>query len=169
MKLWNKVKKKISLFCVNKIFAGTRPQFWEIKRNLLNASGYTIGKGTRIVGPLECYAELEIGENCWIGKNLKINGNGQVKIEDNCDIGPEVTFQTGGHEIGSSERRAGNGMNYSQKVEKGVWIGGRVTIIGNTDIHKGSVIAGGACVVKDVPENVLSGGVPAKVIRRLDE
>ena len=102
------------------------------------------------------------------GKNLVINGNGMVTIGDNCDLGPEITFQTGGHEIGLSERRAGNGKCYSQYVGNGVWIGGRSTVLGNTRIGDGSVIAGCACVVKDIPENTLAGGVPAKMIRRLE-
>ena len=46
--------------------------------------------------------------------------------------------------------------------------GGRSTIIGNTKIGNSSVVAGCACVVKDVDANVLVGGVPARVIRRLD-
>lgn len=43
----------------------------------------------------------------------------------------------------------------------------RVTILNDIEIHDGSVIAGGACVVKDVEEDVLVGGVPAKIIRHL--
>lgn len=156
------------MFLVNRIFAGTRNQFWEIKRKLLNSIGHSIGEGTKIVAPLECYGILKIGTECWIGKNLKLNGNGTVVIGDRCDIAPEVTFQTGGHEIGSAERRAGAGQTYSQTIGDGVWIGGRATIIGKTTIGAGAVIAGCACVVNDVPENVVVGGVPAKTIRRLD-
>ena len=162
------VKKRLALFLVNHIFAGTRECFWNANIKLLNSIGYQIGEGTKVVGPLECYGTLSVGKNCWIGKNLVINGNGMVTIGDNCDLGPEITFQTGGHEIGLSERRAGNGKCYSQYVGNGVWIGGRSTVLGNTRIGDGSVIAGCACVVKDIPENTLAGGVPAKMIRRLE-
>ena len=89
-------------------------------------------------------------------------------IGDNCDIAPEVTFQTGGHEIGSSDRRAGEGRIFEQSIGDGTWIGGRSTILGNTNIGKGCVVAGCACVVNDVPDNVLVGGVPAKVIRTIE-
>lgn len=58
---------------------------------------------------------------------------------------------------------------FHQKVGNGVWIGGRVTILGNTTIGSSSVVAGCACVVKDVPPNTLVGGVPAKMIRKLDD
>ena len=83
-------------------------------------------------------------------------------------MGPEVTFQTGGHVIGDANRRAGLGEIYQQTVEDGTWIGGRSTICNNVTIGKGCVIAACACVVNDIPENTLVGGVPAKSIRRLD-
>jgi len=161
------VKRYLFLFLVNKVFVGTK--YFEIKRKLLISLGYEIGENTKIVGPIECTGHLKIGKNCWIGKNFEVNGNGHVIIGDNCDIAPEVTFQTGGHVIGTKERRAGEGRSFSQQVGNGVWIGGRSTILGNTKIGNGSVIAGCACVVKDVPEDTLVGGVPAKIIRRLDD
>jgi len=162
------IRNRIGMFLVNKIFVGTTPRHFEIKRHLLNSIGFTIGHGTKIVGPIECTGRLIIGNDCWIGKNLKVNGNGCVIIGNNCDIAPEVTFQTGGHKIGDASRRAGEGIICSQQVGNGVWIGGRSTIIGNTKIGDSSVVAGCACVVKDVDVNVLVGGVPARVIRRLD-
>lgn len=163
------IKRKTITFLVNHIFVGTRPCFFEIKRKLLNSLGHSIGEGTRIVGPIECYSNLTIGANCWIGKNLKVNGNGIIEIGNNCDLGPEVTFQTGGHAIGGYERRAGQGEAYHQVVGDGTWIGGRCTICNNVRIGNGCVIAGCACVVKDVPDNTLVGGVPAKVIRSLKD
>ena len=64
------VKKRLALFLVNHIFAGTRECFWNAKIKLLNSIGYQIGEGTKVVGPLECYGTLSVGKNCWIGKNL---------------------------------------------------------------------------------------------------
>lgn len=157
----------LNLFLINNIFVGIRPFSCKMKRILLRGIGCPVGDGTTVVGPIECTGIISIGKNCWIGKNCKINGNGTVFIGDNCDLGPEVTFQTGGHEIGASKRRAGSGKIFNQTVGNGVWIGGRSTICNDTKIGNGSVIAGCSCVIKDVPENSLVGGVPAKVIRRL--
>ena len=159
-------KRCIFLPWVNGIFAGTGA--FKIKRALLCASGYDIGDGTKVVGPIHSSAELHIGKNCWIGKNFVCNGNGRVDIADNCDIGPEVTFQTGGHEIGDAERRAGKGRKFRQSGGKGTWIGGRVTILGETSIGNACVVAGCACVVKSVGDNMLVGGVPARSIRNLE-
>lgn len=160
-------KKRIVTWLVNNVLAGTSS--YEKKRKLLNSIGYEIGEGTKIVGPIECTGVLKIGKNCWIGKNFKVNGNGTVTIGDNCDIGPEVTFQTGGHYIGDTTRRAGLGFNCDQTVGNGVWIGGRVTIINKVTINDSSIVAGCACVVKDVEKSTIVGGVPAKVIRSLED
>ena len=161
------IHSRINIFLVNKVYNGTR--HFEIKRRLLNKIGYQIGEGTKIVGPIICTGKLIIGENCWIGKNFLVNGNGTVTIGDNCDIAPEVTFQTGGHKIGDSTRRAGEGCVFSQSVGSGTWIGGRSTILNNSNIGRSCVVASCACVVKDVPDNSLVGGVPAKLIRSLSD
>ena len=157
-----------SSFLVNHIYSGsTKDRTFEKKRKLLNAIGYQIGKDTKIVGPIYCTAKLTIGNNCWVGKNFFVNGNGSVEIGDNCDIAPEVAFQTGGHLIGSAERRAGTGANHSIKVGNGTWLGARSTIVNSVSIGNSCVVAACSCVVKDVPDNCLVGGVPAKIIREL--
>lgn len=160
------IKRMLVFFLVNNVYCGTRN--FEIKRKLLNSIGYKIGEGTKVVGPIECTTSLTIGKNCWIGKNFKCNGTGTVEIGNNCDIAPEVTFQTGGHLIGSAERRAGKGMKYHQCVGNGTWIGGRSTIIGETSIGTSCIIAGCACVTRSVDNNMMVGGVPAHVIKDLN-
>lgn len=161
------IKRKIYLFLVNKIYVGTNPIFFDKKRKLLNSIGYSIGKNTKIVGPIEWTCEVSIGDNCWVGKNMIAHGNGRIEIGDNCDIAPHVMFLTGNHKIGDSYRRAGTGENHIITVGNGVWIGARSTIVNNIKIGNSSVIAACACVTKDVEKNTLIGGVPAKVIREL--
>lgn len=161
------LRNKVCLFLVNRVYVGTR--HFEKKRKLLNRIGHVIGENTKIVGPIECSGKLITGKNCWIGKNFKINGNGTVTIGDDCDIAPEVTFQTGGHAIGSAERRAGRGINVSQSVGHGTWIGVRATILNETKIGDSCVVAGCACVTRDVENNSVVGGVPARLIRRLED
>ena len=164
------IKRIWNIWRVNHIYAGdSKPKYFEKKRKLLIDAGIDIGEGTKVVGPIYPHGNLTIGKNCWIGKNLMVNGIGTVVIGDNCDIAPEVTFQTGGHLIGNSERRAGEGVIFNQTVGAGTWIGGRATIINNTNIGKSCVIAGCACVTHDVADNLLVGGVPARVIKQLND
>lgn len=161
------LRYKVNTFLVNKVYAGTKPRYFEKKRRLLNKIGYEIGEGTKIVGPVYCTGKLKIGKNCWIGKNLTVDGDGCVTIGDNCDIAPEVSFQTGGHLIGDSSRRAGEGIINDITVGNGCWIGARATVVNNIKIGNSCVVASCACVTKDIEDNLLVGGVPAKVIKEL--
>ena len=161
------IKKRLVLHMVNHTLAGTR--FFAAKRHLLRSIGYEIGDNTKIVGPIHNTGTLCIGADCWVGCNLTVSGNGTVTISDNCDIAPDVTFLTGGHQIGGPERRAGTGEKYAITVGRGVWIGARAAVLGNTCIGDGSVVAACACVVKDVPANTLAAGVPAKVIKEFKD
>lgn len=160
------LKRICAMFCVNHIFAGTR--FFSVKRKLLRFAGYEIGEGTKVVGPVFCTGKLRIGDNCWIGRDLSVDGNGTVDIDDNCDIAPQVSFLTGGHAVGGPERRAGAGETYSIRVGSGSWIGARATIAKNITIGSGCVIGACGCVVCDIPDHSLACGVPAKVTRELE-
>lgn len=162
------IHREWNLFIVNKILVGPRPWTFKYKRILLRGIGYQIGEGTKIVGPIFNSGKLIIGCNCWIGTNLKVYGNGEVRIGDYCDIAPDVTFLTGGHLIGNKIRRAGEGENYNISVGKGCWIGAKSTIARSVTIGDSSVLATCSCVINDVPENVLVGGVPARIIKVLD-
>jgi len=164
---FSSLKRRMVMFIVNYIFQGT--YFFDAKRKLLISIGYSIGNNTKIVGPLWNTGKLSIGENCWIGKNLVVHGNGTVCIGDNCDIAPEVVFLTGGHQVGTANRRAGVGERYHISVGNGTWIGARSTILGNTSIGHGCVITACACVTKSISDDVMVGGVPAKVIRELED
>ena len=160
--------KKIVLFLINHIITGMSSRSFHIKRSLLNSCGNCIGEHTAIVSPINIKGKLITGSNCWINCGFTVHGNGTVIIGDSCDIGPDVCFLTGGHQIGNYQRRAGKGETYSIYVGNGCWIGARSTILGNTHISDSSVIAACACVIKDIPSKELWGGVPARYIRRLD-
>lgn len=166
MKIKNCLKKVI-LFFINHFMVGN--YLWEIKNILLRFAGISIGHNVKIVGPIkiDVCSNLSIGNNCWIGKNLNIIGNADVIIGDYCDFAPDVFLETGTHEIGNTERRAGRGYCESIHIGSGCWIGIRTTILPGVKIGNGCVVAAGAVVNKSVRENVLIGGVPAKIIKVL--
>ena len=154
---------------INRYLCGTH--FFGIKRMLLNSAGIVCENGTCVVGPLYIgnTSKVRIGSDVWIGRNFTIHGNGEVTIKNNIDIAPEVVFLTGSHMIGNKEHRAGDGVSYCISVENGCWIGARASIMGNTIIKSGSIIAVGAVINETVGPNAIYGGVPAKEIRLLDE
>lgn len=164
----NRIKKYFTLFIINNFLSCTR--FFNIKRRLLLWSGIEVGENSKIVGPLKFGNQIKItiGKNCWIGKGLNLDGNGEVIIGDNVDIAPHVTFNTGGHYIGTKERRAGEGIVTKIEVGNGTWIGTRALIINNTKINDGCVIAAGSVVNKGINKDTLVAGVPAKLIKNLN-
>ena len=83
-------------------------------------------------------------------------------------IGPNTLITTVGHPLSALERR--DYMAYAKPVRIGndVWIGGNVTILPGVTIGNNVVVAAGAVVTKDIPDNTLVGGVPAKKIRDLE-
>ena len=160
--------KRFCFFLINHVFVRFGPLSSKIKCGILRSMDFKIGKGTTIVSPMTVLGNIQIGDNCWINRGFTVHGDGNVIIGNNCDIAPDVVFLTGGHAIGSKERRAGEGEVYTIEIGDGSWIGSRATILGNTRIGHSCVIAACACVVHDVPDDTLVGGVPARTIRSLD-
>ncbi|EOU1118083.1 acyltransferase [Clostridium perfringens] len=152
---------------VNKCLSG--PRFFSVKRSLLNSIGIKVGINTKIVGPIYIgtEAKLHIGNNCWIGRDFKIDGNGKVIIGNKCDLAPEIIISTGSHEIGDKNRRAGEGKSYTTKIGNGTWICTRSTIIEGSHVGESCIVGAGSLVNKNINDNLLVGGVPAKILRKI--
>jgi acetyltransferase-like isoleucine patch superfamily enzyme len=112
--------------------------------------------------------DLRAGRKVFINQCCTIYDMSGVDIGDEVMIGPNVSIITTGHALKPSERRA-----YVEAkpivIKKGVWIAAGATIIGGVTIGENSVIAAGSVVTKDVPANCLAAGVPARVIRSLED
>lgn len=146
-------------------------KFYKLKIGWLANAGIKAGSGARVNGHTQFYGDgsLEIGKDTWVGPgcHFYMNEEAPIILGANCDIAPEVSFITGSHEIGDETRRAGPGTAAPILIEDGCWIGARVTILGGTHIGKSSIVAAGALVNEDIPENCLAAGVPARVIKKL--
>lgn len=104
-------------------------------------------------------AVLELGTG-YINHDAKITCKKSIKIGSGVIIGEDVRIM-------DSDSHIIEGMVNCKDIviEDNVWIGIRCTILKGVHIGKGSVIAANSLVIKDIPENCLAGGVPAKVIK----
>jgi acetyltransferase-like isoleucine patch superfamily enzyme len=113
----------------------------------------------------------DFGENISIGKNVFVNhactfmDRGGITIEDNVLIGPKVNLITTNHPINPAERRAT--ISNPILIKKGAWIGVGATILPGVTVGENAIVAAGAVVSKDVPDNAIVGGVPAKFIKSI--
>ena len=100
-----------------------------------------------------------------INKGATILSPGKVVIEDNVLIGPEVKITTVDHDFYDRH----NLFHFGKvTIKENAWIGIGAIICPGVTIGKNAVVAAGAVVTKDVPDNVVVGGVPAKVIKKIE-
>lgn len=113
--------------------------------------------------------EPEIGEGTWIGAFCLIDGSGGLKIGKGCDVSAGAHIYT--H---SSVKRCVSGRAYPVVDRRPVTIGDHVFIGANAVINMGvtigdrAVVGAGAVVTADVPPATIVGGVPARVIGRVE-
>jgi maltose O-acetyltransferase len=111
---------------------------------------------------------IHVGENFYANFDCVILDVCEVRIGDNCLLGPGVHIYTATHPVNPYERISG--VEYGKPVTIGnnVWIGGRAIINPGVRIGNNVVVASGAVVTRDVPDNVIVGGNPATIIRQLE-
>ena len=126
-----------------------------------------IDDSTAIVSPFycDCGCRMTIGKNVIINKGATILSPGKVEIEDNVLIGPEVKIATVDHDFYDRH----NLLHFGKvTIKENAWIGIGAIICPGVTIGKNAVVAAGAVVTKDVPDNVVVGGSPARFIKELD-
>lgn len=112
-------------------------------------------------------ARIIIGNNVTTNNNIFICSSNEIEIGNDTLIGQNVTIMDfEAHGIAPNERRA-LGEIGKVSIKDNVWIGNNVTILKNTIIGENTIVAAGAVVCGVFPENVIIGGVPAKIIKKL--
>lgn len=128
------------------------------------------GQSFYIEPPFHC----DYGYNIFCGDNVYFNVNcvvldcAPVHIGSNSFIGPHVQIYTASHPL-DAELRKTHENALAVTIGNDCWIGGGSIILPGITIGNGCVIGAGSVVTKDIPENSLAVGNPAKVIRKLNQ
>ena len=137
--------------------------------NFVNAYGCSIDDGSKIGAFVEIQKGASIGKNCKISSHSFICEG--VHIEDNVFIGHGVMFTNdlfprATNEDGSIQSET-DWKVVETTVKKGASIGSNATILAGVIIGSNALVGAGAVVTRDVPDNTVVAGVPAKMIKTI--
>lgn len=132
----------------------------KLENDLLNNQ---IHDGTFFTPPMyiDCGNRVFLGKNVYANHNLTIMSVGTVTIDDGVMMGPGVGLFTDNHEPGNIKTITTKEIH----IKKNAWLGARVNVAPGVTIGENAIIGTGAVVTKDIPDNAVAVGVPAKVIK----
>lgn len=131
-------------------------------------TGKKIDESVAVFPPLY----INYGKHLSIGKHVFINFDctfltlGGIVIEDNVLIGPKVSLLSEGHPLAAADRSAL--VPGKIHIKANAWIGANAIILPGVTIGENAVVAAGAVVSKNVDDNTVVGGVPAKFIKQIN-
>lgn len=140
----------------------------EVRALLSELFGKPVPPSLRVFPPFytDFGKNIEVGNNVFINACCHFQDHGGVTLGDGCQIGHNVVFATLNHGLAPEHRHT----TYPAPIVlgKNVWVGSNSTILQGVTVGDNAVVAAGAVVTKDVPANAIVGGVPAKVIKYID-
>ena len=137
------------------------------------------GKDLVVFGPFYCEygVNISVGKDCFVNYGCTFLDVAPITLGDDVWIGANVTLAPPMHPYLAEERIIReypdgiHDLEYAKPItiRNNCWISSGVIISGGVTVGENSIIAAGAVVTRDVPPDCIVGGVPARVIRKLDE
>jgi maltose O-acetyltransferase len=146
---------------------GTRPEQQAILLRLLGR----IGQDSIIEPPFYCAygRNIYVGEHVFLNVSCTILDGNEVHIGDHVIVGPGVQIYTSAHLLQAEGRIRGLEVAQPIVIEDNVWLGGSAILLPGVRIGRNAVVGAGAVVTRNVPQNTVVAGNPAKVIRKLKQ
>jgi acetyltransferase-like isoleucine patch superfamily enzyme len=137
---------------------------------LILGNNVSIGRNTtiQVTGSLQFLGKgIKIGNNVGMGTDGYFGGAGGLEIGDDTIFGNYVSCHPENHNYSDPDIPIRlQGVNHQGiKIGSNCWIGAKVTILDGAEIGNGCIVAAGAVVRGKFPDNVIIGGVPAKILK----
>lgn len=113
----------------------------------------------------DCGIDIQVGKNVFINSGCCFQDQGGIEIGDGALIGQQVVIATLNHNEDPTHRA--DMIPQAVHIGKNVWIGGKATILPGVKIGDNSIIGAGSVVTRDIPQNSIAVGNPARVIREI--
>lgn len=140
----------------------------ELAELMSDLIGKPVGEGFGLFPPFytDFGKNITIGNNVFINAGCKFQDQGGIVIGDGALIGHNVVLATLNHDLAPEKRQQLHPAPI--RIGCGVWIGANATVTSGVTIGDYAVVAAGAVVNRDVPAYTVVGGLPARVIKTLD-
>lgn len=147
------------------------PEEDELRDEILHRLLGSVGKDCWIEPTLRCDygCNITVGDTFYANYDCVFLDAAPITIGNNVLVAPRVCFYTAGHPIAPSVRNTGLEFAAPITVEDDVWIGGNVTVLPGVTIGKGTIVAAGSVVTKDLPAGVIAAGNPCRVLQAITD
>lgn len=147
------------------------PEEDELREEILHRLLGSVGKDCWIEPTLRCDygCNITVGDTFYANYDCVFLDAAPITIGNNVLVAPRVCFYTAGHPIAPSVRNTGLEFAAPITVEDDVWIGGNVTVLPSVTIGRGTIVAAGSVVTKDLPAGVIAAGNPCRVLRAITD
>jgi acetyltransferase-like isoleucine patch superfamily enzyme len=126
---------------------------------------FRLAKGVSLIAA----SELWVGDDVYIARDCFLNCAGGIRLDDGVVLGPFVVLSTMQQVFAGGRVRCNDAIVRPIHVGSGSWLAAHTVVKCGVRIGSGSAIGANSAVVRDVPDHVLAAGVPAKVIRPIEE
>lgn len=143
----------------------TMPMTEEYNRLVSELFMGNIGEGSRVMSPLTVVRgnRVKIGRNVVVMNNSLFMAAGGITIEDDVMVAANVQLISNNHDLYDHQILTCKPV----RLKRNCWIGAGATILPGITVGENAVVAAGAVVTKDVEDNMVVGGNPAKIIRHI--